>query len=214
MPAACHPAGLGACCLSLLLLALVAPSHADEYSHRCGQRGGSAPPTRARQLRFTLPRCIAVCSAPTPAQLRARARASSVLRACAAAPPHARAAHCCRYAIGDAVRLWVNKVGPYNNPTETYNYYELPFCKPAPEAPPVHKWGGLGEVLGGNELIDSTLAVAFRVDAPSTAVCTQTLSADDVRAFARAVTRHYWCVPICASLCRRSRRAAALARLL
>ncbi len=96
------------------------------------------------------------------------------------------------YAIGDAVRLWVNKVGPYNNPTETYNYYELPFCKPLPDAPPVHKWGGLGEVLGGNELIDSTLEVSFRVDTPSTPVCTQTLSGDDVSAFARAVVRHYW----------------------
>ena len=60
------------------------------------------------------------------------------------------------YAMGDPVNLWVNKVGPYNNPQETYNYYELPFCKPKEETPE-HKWGGLGEVLVGNELIDSQL---------------------------------------------------------
>lgn len=64
--------------------------------------------------------------------------------------------------MGDNVRLWVNKVGPYNNPQETYNYYELPFCKPKAEKKPEHKWGGLGEVLEGNELIDSDMEFKFR----------------------------------------------------
>lgn len=35
-----------------------------------------------------------------------------------------------KYAEGDEVTLWVNKVGPYHNPHETYEYYDLPFCKP------------------------------------------------------------------------------------
>ena len=39
--------------------------------------------------------------------------------------------------------------------TPTDNYYLLPFCRPDPEGRPRHKWGGLGEVLQGNELIDS-----------------------------------------------------------
>jgi hypothetical protein len=60
---------------------------------------------------------------------------------------------------GDSVTLWVNKVGPYNNPQETYNYHSLPFCHPSEN--PGHKWGGLGEVLGGNELIDSQLDIKF-----------------------------------------------------
>jgi transmembrane 9 superfamily protein 3 len=67
-----------------------------------------------------------------------------------------------QYAVGEAVRLWVNKVGPYNNPQETYNYYHLPFCKPNQAVKPAHKWGGLGEVLQGNELIDSQLDLRFR----------------------------------------------------
>ena len=53
----------------------------------------------------------------------------------------------------------MNKVGPYNNPQETYNYYSLPFCRPSQND--VHKWGGLGEVLGGNELIDSEIPIKF-----------------------------------------------------
>ena len=67
-----------------------------------------------------------------------------------------------QYAVGEKIRLWVNKVGPYNNPQETYNYYYLPFCAPPTDHKPAHKWGGLGEVLGGNELIDSQLDIQFR----------------------------------------------------
>ncbi|KAG7365326.1 endomembrane protein 70-domain containing protein [Nitzschia inconspicua] len=32
------------------------------------------------------------------------------------------------YRPHDAVSIVVNKVGPFNNPTETYRYYSLPFC--------------------------------------------------------------------------------------
>uniref|UniRef100_A0A2P2MEB9 Transmembrane 9 superfamily member n=1 Tax=Rhizophora mucronata TaxID=61149 RepID=A0A2P2MEB9_RHIMU len=65
-----------------------------------------------------------------------------------------------RYQQDEKVTLWVNKVGPYNNPQETYNYYSLPFCHPSGN--PAHKWGGLGEVLGGNELIESQIDIKFQ----------------------------------------------------
>lgn len=65
-----------------------------------------------------------------------------------------------QYQAEDPVTLWVNKVGPYNNPQETYNYFSLPFCHATDN--PAHKWGGLGEVLGGNELIDSQIDIKFK----------------------------------------------------
>lgn len=34
-----------------------------------------------------------------------------------------------RYNLHDPVHLVVNKVGPFNNPSETYRYYSFPFCK-------------------------------------------------------------------------------------
>ncbi|PNX84584.1 phagocytic receptor 1b-like protein [Trifolium pratense] len=34
-----------------------------------------------------------------------------------------------RYSDGDAVPLYANKVGPFHNPSETYRYLDLPFCK-------------------------------------------------------------------------------------
>lgn len=36
------------------------------------------------------------------------------------------------------VPLYVNKVGPYFNPQETYHYYSLPVCRPAKVSTFVH----------------------------------------------------------------------------
>jgi hypothetical protein len=46
-----------------------------------------------------------------------------MLVGCAAADSH-------RYRPGDAVPLYANKVGPFHNPSETYRYFDLPFCAP------------------------------------------------------------------------------------
>ena len=61
------------------------------------------------------------------------------------------------------------------------NYYLLPFCKPQPKTTTRHKWGGLGEVLQGNELIDSQLELKFRTDLPKKDICTVTLDDEKVR---------------------------------
>lgn len=55
--------------------------------------------------------------------------------------------------------MYVNTVGPYNNPTETYGYYDrLPVCRP----PTIkHRIESLGEVLEGNKLITSGYDVHF-----------------------------------------------------
>ena len=99
-----------------------------------------------------------------------------------------------KYAVGDRVILWENKVGPYNNPQETYNYHELPFCRAetAMGEKPTHKWGGLGEILQGNELIDSGVEFKFRVDQPKTTLCRDVLTQKSARIFKRAVRKHYW----------------------
>ncbi|KAK9908535.1 hypothetical protein WJX75_009309 [Coccomyxa subellipsoidea] len=97
-----------------------------------------------------------------------------------------------KYNVGEPVRLWVNKVGPYNNPQETYNYYYLPFCKPKQADKAVHKWGGLGVVLQGNELIDSQLDMKFRTEVPKKTICSQRLSEPNAATFRKAVQKHYW----------------------
>ncbi|XP_058771809.1 transmembrane 9 superfamily member 1-like [Vicia villosa] len=95
-----------------------------------------------------------------------------------------------KYQKDDPVTLWVNKVGPYNNPQETYNYYSLPFCRPPGDAP--HKWGGLGEVLGGNELIDSQIEIKYLGNVERTTFCRLNLDDAKVKQFKDAIENNYW----------------------
>ncbi|KAF2293867.1 hypothetical protein GH714_005274 [Hevea brasiliensis] len=90
----------------------------------------------------------------------------------------------------DPVTLWVNKVGPYNNPQETYNYYSLPFCHPSGSAG--HKWGGLGEVLGGNELIDSKIDIKFQRNVDKGTICSLEIDEAKVKQFKDAIENNYW----------------------
>eukprot|EP00252_Welwitschia_mirabilis_P021822 TRINITY_DN5713_c0_g1_i3.p1 TRINITY_DN5713_c0_g1~~TRINITY_DN5713_c0_g1_i3.p1 ORF type:complete len:589 (-),score=72.83 TRINITY_DN5713_c0_g1_i3:295-2061(-) len=95
-----------------------------------------------------------------------------------------------KYHAGDPVTLWVNKVGPYNNPQETYNYYSLPFCQRGKN--PTHKWGGLGEVLGGNELIDSQIDIKFGKNIFKSTICEIELDSTNVKQFKEAIENTYW----------------------
>ncbi|GAB2257793.1 hypothetical protein Droror1_Dr00013953 [Drosera rotundifolia] len=95
-----------------------------------------------------------------------------------------------RYQPDEKVFLWVNKVGPYNNPQETYNYYSLPFCHPSGHAD--HKWGGLGEVLGGNELIDSQIDIKFQKNVDKGSICELELDKAKVEQFKEAIEDSYW----------------------
>nr|GEV37048.1 transmembrane 9 superfamily member 1-like [Tanacetum cinerariifolium] len=64
-----------------------------------------------------------------------------------------------KYQSDDKVTLWLNN---YDNSQDTYDFYSLLFCFQADHAHAEHKWGGLGEVSGGNELIDSQMDVKFQ----------------------------------------------------
>eukprot|EP00798_Chlamydomonas_sp_ICE-L_P018861 gene18861-25414_t len=97
-----------------------------------------------------------------------------------------------KYDPNSQVTLWVNKVGPYNNPQETYNYHHLPFCKAQPGKKAEHSWGGLGEVLQGNELINSQLDINFQASASKQLICSQTLDASKAAQFEHAIKHAYW----------------------
>ena len=62
------------------------------------------------------------------------------------------------YKAGDKIDLFVNKVGPYNNPDETYHFYTLPICQPEKVK---HKSMTLGEVLKGDRLAYSNFDIKF-----------------------------------------------------
>ncbi|XP_068661809.1 transmembrane 9 superfamily member 2-like [Aristolochia californica] len=94
-----------------------------------------------------------------------------------------------RYNVGDRVPLLVNKVGPLNNPSETYRYYDLPFCHPDQI---VEKKESLGEVLSGDRLSSSLYELNFRKDKNSESICKKKLSKQEVATFREAVKRDYY----------------------
>ncbi|KAL0389994.1 UNVERIFIED_CONTAM: Transmembrane 9 superfamily member 5 [Sesamum calycinum] len=65
------------------------------------------------------------------------------------------------YNVGDPVPLFVNKIGPLHNPSETYQYYELAFCHPDQV---LEEKESLGEVLNGDRLANALYQLEFAVN--------------------------------------------------
>jgi transmembrane 9 superfamily protein 3 len=91
---------------------------------------------------------------------------------------------------GEEVIVWVNKVGPFRNPQETYMYYSLPFCKP--EKDTETHMEGLGEALQGYELRKSPILIEFKRDGPKRLICKKTINQEEAEEFIHAVKNQYW----------------------
>ncbi|WOL02614.1 transmembrane 9 superfamily member 3-like [Canna indica] len=94
-----------------------------------------------------------------------------------------------RYKRGDPVPLYANKVGPFHNPSETYRYFDLPFCTPEHLT---EKTEALGEVLNGDRLVDAPYKLEFQVDHDSKLLCKKKLAKEDVAKLRSAVTKDYY----------------------
>ncbi|WOG97452.1 hypothetical protein DCAR_0416792 [Daucus carota subsp. sativus] len=94
-----------------------------------------------------------------------------------------------KYKSGDPVPLYVNKVGPFQNPSETYRYFDLPFCMPAHL---VDKPEALGEVLNGDRLVSAPYQLDFLIEKDTEVVCKKRLTKDEVHKFRSAVAKDYY----------------------
>lgn len=94
-----------------------------------------------------------------------------------------------KYQKGDSVPLYANKIGPFHNPSETYPYYNLPFCTPDY---PKEKGESLGEVLNGDHLVTAPYKLDFLVNKSSEVVCRKNLTKDEVSQFQTAVAQDYY----------------------
>ncbi|XP_061877222.1 transmembrane 9 superfamily member 1 [Entelurus aequoreus] len=93
------------------------------------------------------------------------------------------------YKQGDNVTLYVNKVGPYHNPQETYHYYTLPVCRPDKVH---HKSLSLGEVLDGDRMAESLYHIRFRENVEMKTLCQLTLSEEQVDQLHKAIEELYY----------------------
>ncbi|CAL5371521.1 unnamed protein product [Camellia sinensis] len=81
-----------------------------------------------------------------------------------------------RYKYGDPVPLYVNKVGPFHNPSRVA----------------VDKKEALGEVLNGDRLVTAPYKVDFLVEKDYGVACKKKLTKEDVALFRSAVTKDYY----------------------
>jgi transmembrane 9 superfamily protein 3 len=103
-----------------------------------------------------------------------------------------------KYKKDEHIELWVNKVGPYANPQEAYEYYKLPYCAPDTIHHPSKedgrfnelKWHSLGERLSGHALRHSGHDVSFLRQKEETCT-TSPLTPTEADLFVNAV-RHRW----------------------
>ncbi|XP_071070104.1 transmembrane 9 superfamily member 1 isoform X2 [Dasypus novemcinctus] len=93
------------------------------------------------------------------------------------------------YKAGDPVILYVNKVGPYHNPQETYHYYQLPVCCPEKIR---HKSLSLGEVLDGDRMAESLYEIRFRENVEKRILCHLQLSSAQVEQLRQAIEELYY----------------------
>ena len=100
------------------------------------------------------------------------------------------------YNVGDRVVLWVNNVGPYNNPQESYKFFSLPWCsrdltEEEQNDPNLERLPHIGEILHGVDHVYSRLPIFFGRSSAEI-VCQQTLDDASAAAFDRAIRKQYW----------------------
>ncbi|KAL7180980.1 hypothetical protein ACSBR1_039940 [Camellia fascicularis] len=94
-----------------------------------------------------------------------------------------------RYNAGDPVPCYSNKVGPFHNPSETYAYYDFPFCLPEHVK---EKKESLGEVLNGDRLASAPYKIDFLVEKDAELACKKKLKKEEISQFRTALAQDYY----------------------
>eukprot|EP00928_Gymnodinium_smaydae_P069345 TRINITY_DN5278_c0_g1_i1.p1 TRINITY_DN5278_c0_g1~~TRINITY_DN5278_c0_g1_i1.p1 ORF type:complete len:685 (+),score=145.30 TRINITY_DN5278_c0_g1_i1:169-2055(+) len=134
-----------------------------------------------------------MASVPQRRLARALLAAGAILIAVA---PHGAAAgkdtH--TYADNEEVVVWTSKVGPYNNPQETYNYHTLGLCELEGKDIELEQGdSSIGEALQGHEFISSPrVKLPFGRHVNAKPVCRMKLTLEKAKSLAAMVHENYW----------------------
>mmetsp|Transcript_51445 Transcript_51445/g.83428 ORF Transcript_51445/g.83428 Transcript_51445/m.83428 type:complete len:630 (-) Transcript_51445:49-1938(-) len=98
------------------------------------------------------------------------------------------------YKAQEDVVVWTDKVGPYNNPQETYNYHSLGLCELDGDDIVVEQGEvSIGESLEGHEFYSSPrLDIHFAQAAGTRSVCNMVLTAEKATALGGMINDNYW----------------------
>lgn len=111
------------------------------------------------------------------------------------------------FVVSVQITVYVNKVGPYFNPQETYHYYSLPVCRPSKvswsliskqvqspgDHPQIrHASLSLGEVLAGDRKAVSDYSIGFLESFDERTLCTVDLGQKEVDILKEAIEDLYY----------------------
>ena len=88
------------------------------------------------------------------------------------------------YEAGEKITLYVNKVGPFFNPQETYPYYSLPVCRPKQI---VFRELNLGQLLIGDRMAISPYKIEFKKNVESAELCSLKFNGEELQQLKDAV---------------------------
>jgi len=99
-----------------------------------------------------------------------------------------------RYKDREDVVVWTDKVGPYNNPQETYKYQTLGLCELDGDDIEVEEGElSIGDALEGHEFFSSPrLRIHFGKETAKRGVCSMVLSAEKAKGLAAMINDNYW----------------------
>jgi hypothetical protein len=92
---------------------------------------------------------------------------------------------CKRYRSHDQAIIVANTIGPFNNPTETYPFFSLPFCSGTGRQQPHRQ--DLGETLSGSHKVNTPYDLTFLDPVPWRSLCEEYLSTVELKQFKDAV---------------------------
>jgi len=132
---------------------------------------------------------------PVQHLLPARGRRLAVAVLLAVAPRYVHAGkdtH--RYTQAEDVVVWTDKVGPYNNPQETYKYDTLGLCELDGDDIEVQQGElSIGEALEGHAFFSSPrLKIHFGQEAQRSKICNMVLTAEKASALSTMINDNYW----------------------
>lgn len=98
------------------------------------------------------------------------------------------------YTDAEQVVVWTDKVGPYNNPQETYKYDTLGLCELQGDHLKVEEGDlTMGEALEGHEFYSSPrLKINFGKETAKTSVCDMVLDEQQAKSLSSMVYDNYW----------------------
>ncbi|GJQ15625.1 hypothetical protein GpartN1_g7416.t1 [Galdieria partita] len=96
------------------------------------------------------------------------------------------------YKENEQIVVWANKIGPYNSPAESQDFYEaLPWSEDCRPKELQYAEQHLGEALIGNRLVKTPFEINFKKDVKKIPLCQLTVDVKHIDAFRRAVAENY-----------------------